>query len=288
MLRKYLILLFLLISTVALWSQPPTSLLWEISGNGINRPSYLFGTIHIIKKDEFFITGIMKEKLKQSQAFITEVDMNIPILKQLSLMNEMYLPDNKTIRDYISPDDYISFAIILIDSLKISQSKFSKYIRLKPFFASALLIKDMIGEIKAYERELYKIAKNKGIPTDGLETIEFQLSLVNATPLKEQAQALVDEVKDYKHLLTEYNDMVAIYKKQDLDTLYNMIVNDSTADSEFNREFIYKRNIKWIPLIEERIKQYGCFIAVGGAHLPGQQGIIALLRGKGYTLTPIK
>jgi uncharacterized protein len=288
MLKKLPIVLFLIISALQLPAQQENSLLYEISGNGLKQSSYIFGTIHIIKKKDFFLTDIIKNKVKQSQVFITEVDMDIPLLQQLELAQKMYLPENKTLQDYISKEDFQIFSSIVMDSMGLSPSKFNKYIRIKPFFTSSLLIKHVIGKIKAYERELYKIAKNKGIPSDGLETIEFQLSLVDATPIAEQAQGLVNEVRNYKQTIANYNEMVEIYKKQDLEQLYSMVVNDSTADSEFNEEFIYKRNNKWIPIIEERIKEYSCFIAVGGAHLPGENGVLALLRKQGYAITPIK
>jgi uncharacterized protein YbaP (TraB family) len=170
----------------------------------------------------------------------------------------------------------------------VSNSKFDKYIRIKPFFTSSLLIKHEIGKIKAYERELYKIAKNQGIPSSGLETIEFQLSLVDATPLKEQAEGLVTEVKNFRQSMANYDEMVSIYKNQDLEKLYSMVVNDSTTDSEFNQEFIFKRNLKWIPIIEKMMKDNSCFIAVGGAHLPGDFGVLSLLRKQGYTVSPIQ
>jgi uncharacterized protein len=288
MLKKLFIALLLALICLQLPAQVDKSLFWEISGNGLKQSSYLFGTIHIIKKKDFFLSDVIKDIVKKSQVFITEVDMNIPLLKQLELVKTMGLPENKTLQDYISPEDFTIFSNIVIDSMGLSRSKFEKYIRIKPFLTSSLLVKQEIGKIKAYESELYKIAKNRGIPSDGLETIDFQMSLVDATPIKEQAQALVNEVKNFRQSLADYDEMVETYKKQDLDRLYTMVVSDSTADSEFNETFIYKRNFSWIPVIEKRIQEYSCFIAVGGAHLPGLNGLLALLRKQGYTISPIK
>ena len=288
MLKKLTSVLLIVIASMQLQAQQEKSLLWEISGNGLQRSSYIFGTIHIIKKKDFFLTEAIRDKLKHSQVFITEVDMNIPLVQQLQLAKSMYLPNNKTLQDYISPEDFNIFSRIVKDSMGLSNSKFDKYIRVKPFFTGSLLIKQMMGKIKAYESELYKIAKNSGIPSDGLETIKFQMSLVDATPLKEQAALLVSDVKNFRQTMASYNKMVEIYKQQDLEQLYTMVVSDSTTDSEFNETFIYKRNTSWIPIIEKKIKEYSCFIAVGGAHLPGVNGILVLLRKQGYTVTPIK
>ena len=51
---------------------------------------------------------------------------------------------------------------------------------------------------------------------------------------------------------------------------------------------LFKRNQNWIPKIEEKIKDHSCFIAVGAAHLPGDKGVLNMLKQKGYTVTPVK
>ncbi|HNW88427.1 MAG TPA: TraB/GumN family protein [Bacteroidales bacterium] len=288
MLRKFVLYVFVAACAFQCVAQKENSLLWEVSGNGLTQKSYIFGTIHMIKKQDFFITDVMESKLKKCQSFVTEIDMNIPIMQQVELAKKMYLPENKTLRDYVSPEEYTNFCNFMIDSLGIKKSKLEKYIRLKPFFMSSIIAKHMAGKIKAYERELYKIAKNNGIPSDGLESFDFQLSLIDETPIEEQAKSLVTEVGSYKKTEQQLTDMVAAYKQQDLNKLYDFIVKGADANSEFNENFIFKRNRKWIPLIEEKIKAHSCFIAVGAAHLPGENGILQLLEQRGYTIAAVK
>jgi len=288
MFKKLVVFVVVIAVTFQCTAQQQNSLLWEVSGNGLTKKSYIFGTIHLIKKQDFFITDIMKQSLEKCQSFVTEIDMNISLLQQVELAKKMYLPEGKTLRDYITADEYSDFSNYIIDSLGIKKSKLEKYIRLKPFYISSIIAKQMAGKVKAYEQELYKIAKNKGIPSDGLETIEFQLSLVDATPLDEQAKSLVSEVKSYKKTEQMFNDMIDAYKAQDLSKLYSFVINSPDSGSEFNENFIYKRNQKWIPLIEEKIKDHSCFIAVGAAHLAGENGILHLIELQGYTVTPVK
>ena len=288
MFKKLVVFVVVIAVTFQCTAQQQNSLLWEVSGNGLTKKSYIFGTIHLIKKQDFFITDIMKQSLEKCQSFVTEIDMNISLLQQVELAKKMYLPEGKTLRDYITADEYSDFSNYIIDSLGIKKSKLEKYIRLKPFYISSIIAKQMAGKVKAYEQELYKIAKNKGIPSDGLETIEFQLSLVDATPLDEQAKSLVSEVKSYKKTEQMFNDMIDAYKAQDLSKLYSFVINSPDSGSEFNENFIYKRNQKWIPLIEEKIKDHSCFIAVGAAHLASENGILHLIERQGYTITPVK
>jgi len=288
MIKRFGILLLLFNFTLQSYCQEENSLLWEISGNGLQQNSYVFGTMHLIKEKDFFITDLIKEKLKHSQSFITEIDMDIPFSKQLEIAKKMYLPEGKTLKDYVSEEDFSLFKSIVIDSLNLKESKFEKYIKLKPFFLSALLTKQTTGKIKAYEKELYKIAKNKGIPSDGLESFDFQFSLVDATPIDEQARSLITEIKNFRQSEQLLNEMVEYYKLQDLSKIYSLIVTGSDSNSEFNENYIFNRNKKWIPLIEEKIKSKSCFIAVGAAHLPGENGILNLLKKQGYTVVPIK
>lgn len=288
MFKKLILFTTVVIFAFQCYSQNEKSLLWEVSGNGLSQKSYIFGTMHMMKKQDFFITDVMKAKLKECQSFVTEIDMNIPFLQQFLIARKMYLPETKTLQDYVSADEYKNFSSFVTDSLHIKKSKLEKYIRLKPFFLSAILAKHVAGKVKAYERELYKIAKNAGIPSDGLESFDFQFSLVDATPITEQAKSLISEIKDYKKSEQMFNDMVAAYKEQDLAKLYDFIVKSDDVNSEFNENFIYKRNQKWIPLIEEKIKERSCFIAVGAAHLPGNNGVLQLLKSRGYTITAVK
>lgn len=288
MFRKIILSVVAVVFVLSCIAQQQNSLLWEISGNGLSHKSYIFGTIHMIKKQDFFITDIMERKLKECQSFVTEIDINIPIMQQLELAKQMYLPEGKTLRDYVTEEEYSDFSKYIIDSLHIKKSRLEKYIRLKPFYISSILAKQLAGKVKAYEQELYKIAKKNGIASDGLETIDFQLSLVDATPIEEQAKTLVNEIKNYKETEQLFNDMIAAYKQQDLSKLYDFVVKSADSNSEFNENFIFKRNQNWISHIEEKIKSKSCFIAVGAAHLPGENGVLKLLELRGYTITAVK
>lgn len=264
------------------------SLLWEISGNGLKQSSYVYGTIHIIGKDDFIITDLTKNTLKKSSRFVTEIDMNIPILEQLKMINRMYLPEEKTLENYLSKKDFALLKVIITDSLNIRASKFDKYIRFKPFFLSTIISTEILGKVKSYENELHKLSKKFGLESGGLESLDFQFSLIDEIPLEKQCKGLMSEVKDFRQSLAMMNKMTAAYKNQDLDALYELIGNETSADAAFSLTFIDKRNNNWIPVMQEMMQQEACFFAVGAAHLPGKQGVLELLRSHGYTVTTLK
>lgn len=264
------------------------SLLWEISGNRLKQSSYVYGTIHIIGKDDFIINDLTKNTLKKSSRFVTEIDMNIPILEQLKMVNRMYLPEEKTLENYLSKEDFALLKVIITDSLNIKASKFDKYIRFKPFFLSTIISTEILGKVKSYEKELHKLSKKFGLESDGLESLDFQFSLIDEIPLEKQCEGLMSEVKAFRQSLAMMNKMTAAYKNQDLDALYELIGNETSADAAFSLTFIDKRNSNWIPVMQEMMQKEACFFAVGAAHLPGKHGVLELLRSHGYTVTALK
>ena len=262
------------------------SLLWEISGNGIEQPSYIFGTIHIIPKENFFFTDVMKEKFKTCKKLILEIDINISLNEKIDAAKQMILPDGKSLSDYMNDEDFTKFKTYLLDSLGIKESSFNRMQKIKPMFSSALIINDLIGKSKTYEEELNKLAKKNKMPTEGLETLQFQMDLVNKISIEDQVKMLTaDDLNE--NPLDSYNKMLKFYKSQNLDSLKILIDQDDSM-TDLSEDFLKNRNTDWIPKIEKLIKESPVFIAVGAGHLAGKDGVLNLLKENGYTITPVK
>lgn len=264
------------------------SLLWEISGNGLKQKSYLFGTIHIIKKNDFFLSDIMKEKLKSSSLLVTEIAMKVPLAKQIELAKKMFLPEDKTIESYLSKEDFVLLKTYILDTLKIKKGKFKKYMRLKPFFLSSVISAQQIGDVKSYEKEFEKLAQKYNLNNIGLETIDYQLSVVETMSIEDQAKSLLSDIKTSGNNSANMDNLTKAYKEQDIEKLYTIISSESDEMKGFMENFLFTRNKNWIPLIENIVKVQSAFIAVGAGHLGGENGLINLLKKDGYILTPIK
>jgi uncharacterized protein len=283
--RKLLILLFALVSA-GIQAQENNSILWEISGNGLSQPSYLFGTLHMIPKKDYFFTPEMEKAFKSCNRLVIEADMfSLSLSEQVNLAKQAILPNGKTLKNYMDSVGYVQFKQFLHDSLGIKESKIdNKYARIKPFFLTALLLKEYAGKTKTYEQELHKTAKKQKMELIGLETIEFQMSLAEQMPIGEQLDGLTDlrEFRDYYHL-------VGLYKQQNLNGLYAVSVGSFNTEKEmqFIEILINQRNIDWIKKIQKLASEKPCFIAVGAMHLPGEKGVIELLKKEGYTLKPV-
>jgi uncharacterized protein YbaP (TraB family) len=119
--------------------------------------------------------------------------------------------------------------------------------------------------------------------TLGLETIQLQMDLANDVPYDEQIKLLLEGLTTNN---SEYNNMLDCYLKKDINKL-GELMNDADLSPEFYSNFLVKRNQNWMPLISRLAQEKPIFIAVGAGHLPGEQGVLKLLQGAGYTVTPI-
>ena len=259
-------------------------LLWKISGNNLSQDSYLYGTIHLVPKEKFVVKKSIDEAFNKCNKLALEIDLNMTLLDKVNAARQMILPNNKRLSDYMSKDEFVKLKSYCRDTLRISKRKFKRYIRLKPFFFSAVVIQEAIGKSKGYDTYFQKKANKKDLPLVGLEKLEDQLNLVNKMDLKEQINALKESSSAE---LKEYYEMLDIYFKEDLSALEKLINNSESMDQDFKENFLIKRNKNWIPVIEKLTRKQSTFIAVGAAHLLGEEGVIRLLEDKGYDLTPV-
>lgn len=283
---KHLFILFGLFSALQSYSQK--SLLWEITGNGLEHPSYVFGTMHIMPKKDFHINKIVKEKLLASDQIIFEVNMfDMGLKEQLKLARKMFLTNGTVLNDYVGEEQYRSILSFAKDTLGISEKKFEKrYNRLTPFALNSVFVAEYIGKHKMFEKEFHKMAKRKKKEIGELETIEFQMSLVTEMSVETQIEYFLDVSEMY-----EINRMITLYINQDLQAIYELSMEDLEEDekmADFMKSFLDDRNADWIPKIEAQIKEKSCFIAVGAAHLPGKYGVLELLRKQGYQVKAVQ
>lgn len=267
------------------------SLLWEISGNGLEKSSYLFGTIHMIAAEDFFLTNIMKEKFQASEQLALELDMDNPMMF-LSAMSGMMMKNGTTLKDLLTEAEYKQ---VTAHFQKVGMPMFMVN-KILPLVTSSMIMEEGGGNplagdggMKSYEMEFMEMAKAKQIEVEGLETVQDQLSVFDSIPYKEQAKMLVEALNGEGDMgNTTFDDMVKLYKAQDLDGLYKLITEDSEDMKQYEDVLLIKRNKNWIPKISKMSAAKPTFFAVGAGHLPGEYGVINLLKAAGYTLTPLK
>jgi uncharacterized protein len=272
------------------------SLLWEISGKDLKQPSFLYGTIHLIPKSEFFLTDATQKALEASQKLTFEInmkDMNNP-LALLGVMTKALMPGGKRLKDYLTEDDY-SLVQHHFDSLGLPLKILE---RVKPMFLSVMVGND--GEkislegttdtkkSTSYEMELMQIGEKQKKEFAGLETVDFQMSIFDSIPYQAQADMLVKTIKSKGGGEDEYQTMIDMYKAQDIEAMSKMLGSEDQTDlAKYEKMLITSRNRNWIPIMQKMMKEKQTFFAVGAGHLGGAMGVVSLLKQAGYKLKPL-
>lgn len=297
----FLLFSLFLTSARAQHNQAPTeaenSLLWEISGNNLRQPSYLFGTIHMIPASDFFLPESVKRAFDASSTVTFEIDtenMDNPMML-FSMLGNMTMQNDTTLRDLLSDGDYLMVKNHF-DQLGLPLSLLEQ---VKPIFLSVLAADDMGGGtgaamegMKSYELELTTMAKERNKKIEGLESIAYQLSLFDSIPYAVQAKMLVDAVAGEDRGIEEdgedsLDELIGYYKDQDIFRLQEMVEKEEGI-AGFQNVLLTNRNRNWIEPMTKMMRRETVFFAVGAGHLAGANGLIALLRMEGYQLNPLR
>lgn len=265
---------------------PESSMLWQIEHDNLTYPTYIFGTMHLINKAYFHFPDDLQKLIKNSKQLVMELD-GLP--DQKKALEMMRLPDSVVMNDFFSEEHMALIYDFMEQEMKINKVMFDmSFGKMKPFFILQLIAqKQFEGETESYEMSLMSLAKKNKIPMLGLETIEQQIGFFDAIPAKEFGNMIAEYFTNADSLKAQTQRLQEIYRSGQLDTLAKFMVESSPELMEFEDILLTDRNADWIPKIIELIHQKPTFIAVGAAHLAGQNGVLHLLKNKGYKVTPI-
>jgi uncharacterized protein YbaP (TraB family) len=262
------------------------TLLWRVSGNGIKKPSYLFGTFHLLCRDDIHFSEQLKKAIQRSNTIYMEMDMDDPST-MLTGMLYMNMKDGKKLEDLYSPEEYERLQNYFSDTLKMPLMLLQKA---KPYFLVALLYPRMMNcETPAgVEEELMKIAKESKKEIKGLETMQFQASVFDSIPYEWQAKELLKSIDSFSVYKDEFDKMLAMYKNQQLDSMESMIDKSEFGADKYGDLLLTDRNKNWVKQLKEIMKNESVFVAVGAGHLLGNTGLIKLLKKAGYKVEPLQ
>jgi uncharacterized protein len=284
--RSFLLAAGLFTATLG-FSQTPNSLLWRISGKGLSRPSYLFGTMHIICADD----AALSDSLKAVIAACDEVYFEINLSDMSDMMNAikyMQMNDSKRLSDLLQPDEYARVKDYF--TKHSSMLPFSMLERFKPMLISGLIEEQGLGcqTTDGMELRIMKELKASNKPVNGLETASFQAGLFDSIPYEYQAKELVKDIDSADENKKVTQQLADLYTRQDLDGIEKLSDKDDSGMSGYMDLLLYNRNRKWARELKKLLPGRSLLVAVGAAHLPGKEGVIELLRKEGYTVEPVK
>ena len=285
-----ILLSLLTLSSLAQKNNENNTLLWKISGNGIDNPSYLFGTIHMLCADDAVLSPRMLKAISNCDEVYFEVDMD-NLFEMLGAMNKMKMKGDTTLRDLLSEADYKKVKEYF--ESRSSMLPFSMLETYKPILAASTLEQSSLpcDNTAMMEQVIMTEAKANNKKIKGLETMSYQAGVLDSIPYKLQAEQLVSYIDSAGNGDTEnkqLKEMFDAYKNQDLQKLEEMMVETDAGMAGFTDIMLYHRNQNWVKKLKTLLTDKALLIAVGAGHLPGEKGVINLLRKEGYTVTPVE
>lgn len=262
----------------------PSSLLWSISGKELADTSWLYGTIHLIGQEDFFVRPAVEHAFEQSEQVAFEIKLN-DLVQLMGMQKMMMLPDSVKIYDLIKADQYEAIKAWVEGDLG---GKMSTYDNQKPFVLLQLAMTQLLPPDPAsYEMHFMQMAIEREMEIFGLETIADQLAAFDAIPPEQQVLYALETLRNLDSMKELYSEMVRVYVAEDLNRLHKMIIEESPEFKDHTDVLLDKRNENWIEEIEKLIRERSTFVAVGAGHLNGAKGVINLLREQGYKVEPV-
>lgn len=305
---KNIFIFFFLFATLSLQAQLENSIFWEIKSDSSSKPSYIFGTHHLYDFEFVKNSAVILSKLEKSDIMFGEIviDENDPSLIMKAALAMMMT--NNSLDKLMSAEDYQATVDYCREVADIDISKNIMFNKLKPIAIQQIImvakyanmekangktpsnsnIEDMNSLGDSMDAFFQQKAKGYKKEVKGLETVDYQLkALYDGYTLERQTEILLEMVYGEDESLEELKNMNELYQAQNLEKLYKF-TKKSMRDEEL-KVLLTDRNENWMPIINKHIqKGKSLFIAVGAGHLPGELGILNLLKEKGYTIKPIK
>ena len=254
------------------------SLLWEISGNGLSKSSYLYGTIHMICGNDYLLSDKTKKAFTASDNLVLEVNLSDP--KQLSVAQQLAYgkePLSKT----LSPEQLNDLDALLQKRTGMTVKQVDKFSLMT---VMSLITMKSFGcvDIKSYEMEFIAMAKESDKSVTGFETLQSQMDFLSKGYSDAEMITMLQESND-----DTTKKMVQNYIQENLPELYKDITAPKVMNEKARKWLLDVRNENWVVKMPDMMKDKSTFFAVGAAHLLDEQGVINLLRKKGYIVKPI-
>ncbi|EAB6717770.1 polysaccharide biosynthesis protein GumN [Salmonella enterica subsp. enterica] len=275
------------------------SILWRIEKDGLE-PSFLFGTIHLTDPRVTKLTPQAQKAFDGSERLVIETTYIIHETKVLGEMAKrpelMMFTDGRSLADVVSPADMK----VLGEELQKRGIPLASVSRMKPWILmSAIAIPSCemarkASGLKILDVKLATDARQAGKDVVGLETALEQLEALASLPLEFYTQGLIETLKLGKSSDDVFETMIAIYLDGRTDLFWPLLAgavgHDQQAGAgyaDFEQKIVVQRNYVMADRVSPVLAQGGAFVAVGALHLPGKEGVVELLRAKGYTLTAV-
>lgn len=273
------------------------SLLYKVSGKGLDKPSYIFGTHHMAPLS--ILDGIngFENAFESSEVVVGELLMSDMQALQMAMMPHMSMPEGVTYVELLSEEDYAILDEALRRDLGAGLAMFGNMnpAALSMIYSATIYANNIPGNNPSQtsiDQHVQLRGAEEGKTIMGLETVEDQINAAfYSEPIEVLAQSLVAMAKNPEYYVEQIQNLTKYYEEQNLDMLYKMSFenpDDPFKMEDFELALVKERNDKWMEALPGMMKEHSLFVAVGAGHLPGPDGILTQLRKMGYKVEPVK
>lgn len=254
------------------------SVLWEVSGNGLTKPSYLFGTVHMICGKDFVMKPKVVEAFSKTSKLALEVNMDDP--DEMNVIQQMAI-GKEPLSKKLTAKQITELEAVLKKSGGVSLAQVDNYTL--ETVMSLLFVKSFgCPDLKFYEMEFVGKAKESNKPIVGLEKAIEQMDLLNKSFTDDELISYLQQIDPDMS-----NTMTKDYTNEDINRLYAVTTNKELMSVNTKKILLDNRNENWLKIMPVMMEKESVFFAVGAAHLAGELGVINLLKKAGYAVKPI-
>ncbi len=258
------------------------SFLWRVSSG--DRSISLLGSIHYMKAEAYPLSPAIEGAFNGAGVVVFETDIDQMGKAAISMLAAGTLEGDETLKDAVPKELYQEVAQRL-DDLGMGAGAFK---RMKPWMAAMALTSYELmraGYLGSEGIDSYfsSRATASGKSQRGLETIEFQTSLFADMSAEESVEFLQYTMTDLDTMIPLVDEIVAAWTRGDSARIEDLLFDEfSNHEALFDR-LVTQRNLRWLPQIEDLFRgDVNAMVVVGSLHLVGEQGLVELLKAKGY------
>jgi uncharacterized protein YbaP (TraB family) len=262
----------------------PKHCLWRV--RSATNTVYLLGSIHIMRRDAFPLAAVIETAFSSSSVAVFEVDLSADaaVGAALGALAAGALPEGRTLAGVVSPETYRLAAERLADAgYDIAGMQ-----RMRPWMvATTLTLAELQRAGYSPADGVDQVFQRRAVDSDmrviGLESIDDQLALfADLTPEEDEA-FLVQTLRELETLIPQVDELTAHWRAGRVSEVEALLADGFAAFPRLFEKLVARRNRRWLPQIEALLAgDQRAFVAVGALHLVGDQGLVELLRGKGY------
>ena len=277
--------LVVLMAAAVVQAAPARSFVWRATGP--QGAIYLVGSVHVLSSDFYPISPTLESAYKDSNLLVEEIDLGTGGADaQMQMLSRGMLPSSTTLDKVLTP----ATSALLGKHLAAARIPAEPMQLLKPWMV-ALMLEAMEWQKAGLDPEMgldkhfYDRAQTDHKAVQGLETIDYQLSRFDDMPLSDQDHLLAQTLKDVDTEQAEMGKLVAAWRTGDVATVERIVLASLKSEPKLYQRLLVERNRNWMPKVEALFNRGGkALVVVGAAHLVGPDGLVAMLKAKGYSV----